>query len=139
MNRGSRGLILGCMKTISTYTHGILDYIAGIVLIFAPKIFEFSQLGGAPVTVARVIGFILIVQALFTNYELGLFKVLPMRVHLFNDYVASAFLAVSPWLFGFYRQPGNVWLPHLIVGCVLFVITAMTRTAPRTLRAQTPA
>ncbi|MDB6021057.1 MAG: hypothetical protein JWQ04_914 [Pedosphaera sp.] len=125
------------MKTISTYAHGVCDYIVGIVLILAPNIFSFSRLGGAPVTVARLIGFLFIVQALFTNYELGLFRVLPMRMHLFDDYVLSALLAISPWLFGFYTQPNNVWLPHLIVGCVFFVITAMTRTSTRVVPTQT--
>ncbi len=122
------------MKTISTYTHGILDYIVGIILILAPNIFGFEHLGGPPVAVARTIGVLIIVQALFTNYELGLFRIIPMRLHLFGDYVMSIILAASPWIWHFYNQPNNVWLPHLVVGCVVFVITTMTRTAPRMLR-----
>ncbi|HWF18474.1 MAG TPA: hypothetical protein VG754_04375 [Verrucomicrobiae bacterium] len=119
------------MKTISTYTHGVLDYIAGIILILAPNLFSFADLNGPPVTVARVFGVIFVVQALFTNYELGIFRILPLRLHLFNDYVLSAILAASPWIFGFYVQPANIWLPHLVIGCVYFVITAMTRTTSR--------
>src|ERR1700757_2874612 len=119
------------MKTISTYTHGILDYIIGIILILAPNIFGFEHLGGPAVTVARTIGVLVIVQALFTKYELGLFGLIPMRLHLFGDYVMSVILAASPWIWGFHVQPTHVWLPHLITGCVYFVITTMTRTSPR--------
>ena len=41
-----------------------------------------------------------------------------MRMHLTMDTVAGIFLAISPWLFGFYKQGANAWLPHLIVGIV---------------------
>jgi hypothetical protein len=119
------------MKTIPTYVHGILDYVVGIILLIAPNLFGFSRLGGAPVDVARTIGLIFIVMALFTNYELGLFKVLPMRTHLVIDYIASIFLVLSPWLLGFNHQSNNVWLPHVVVGVIYFVITLMTQTQPR--------
>jgi hypothetical protein len=36
-----------------------------------------------------------------------------MRVHLVIDYITGAFLALSPWLFGF---SDTVWLPHALVG-----------------------
>src|SRR3954451_23686972 len=127
------------MKTIPTYVHGILDYIVGIVLLIAPNLFGFSQLGGAPVLVARWMGIIILIQSLCTNYELGLFKVLPMRTHLMMDYVIFIFLAISPWLFRFNTQPGNVWLPHLIVGIAGFVLSLMTQTEPRRLPVRTTA
>jgi hypothetical protein len=46
------------------------------------------------------------------------------------DTIAGLFLAVSPWLFGFYKQGGNAWLPHLILGLVYAGTALMTRTAP---------
>ena len=33
-----------------------------------------------------------------------------MKMPLMNDYVASLFLAESPWLFGFITRPANVWM-----------------------------
>src|SRR5579884_1173978 len=119
------------MKTISTYTHGLLDYIAGIILILAPNLFGFEDLNGPPVAVCRVFGIIFVVQALFTNYELGIFRIIPLRLHLFVDYLLSIILAASPWIFGFYVRSDNVWVPHLVIGCVYFVITSMTRTTSR--------
>ncbi|MDB6018868.1 MAG: hypothetical protein JWR19_3357 [Pedosphaera sp.] len=119
------------MKTIPTYVHGILDYVVGIVLLIAPNLFGFAHLGGAPVMVARVVGILVLLQALCTNYELGLFKLIPMRVHLFNDYVAAVFLAISPWLFKFHTEPKNVWVPHLVIGILILLATMMTQTEPR--------
>jgi lysylphosphatidylglycerol synthetase-like protein (DUF2156 family) len=119
------------MKIIPTFVHGIADYIGGIALLAAPNIFGFADVGGAAVLIPRVLGVIILLQSICTNYELGLAKILPMRVHLMNDYVASLFLAASPWLFGFADGPSNSWMPHLIVGILVFVLSLMTQNEPR--------
>jgi hypothetical protein len=124
------------MRVIPAYVHGIFDYVGGLILLFAPNIFGFSEVGGAAVLVPRIIGLIVLVQSLMTNYEVGLFKVLPMKVHLMNDYIASIFLALSPWLFGFANQAGNAWMPHLIIGVAVFLLSLMTQKEPRHLPAE---
>lgn len=118
------------MKPIPTFVHGIFDYIGGAALLFAPEIFQFSEAGGAPVLVARVLGVVILLQSLVTKYELGALKIMPMQIHLMNDYLASAFLVASPWIFGFANAPSNVWLPHLAAGISVFTLTALTRTIP---------
>jgi len=118
------------MKIIPTFVHGIADYIGGIALLAAPHIFGFAEVGGAAVWIPRIIGLIVLLQSICTNYEVGLVKVLPMKMHLMNDYVASLFLAASPWLFGFNDRPSNVWMPHVVVGILVFVLTLMTQSEP---------
>lgn len=54
-----------------------------------------------------------------------------MRMHLGVDYVLTIFLAISPWLFNFHNQPRNVWMPHVVVGVLAFLLTLMTQTVPR--------
>jgi uncharacterized membrane protein YtjA (UPF0391 family) len=124
------------MKIIPTFVHGIADYIGGIALLAAPNIFGFAEVGGAAVWIPRIIGLIVLLQSICTNYEVGLIKVLPMKMHLMNDYVASLFLAVSPWLFGFSNGPSNVWMPHVVVGVMVFLLTLMTQSEPRTANAR---
>ena len=118
------------MRIIPTFVHGIADYVLGIVLLFLPNIFGFADLGGPAVWIPRILGIIYLVQSLATNYELGVVKILPMKMHLMNDYVVSLFFAVSPWLFGFSHRPANVWMPSLIIGLLVFVVSLMTRTQP---------
>jgi hypothetical protein len=125
------------MKIIPTFVHGIADYIGGIALLAAPNIFGFAEVGGAAVWIPRIVGIIVLLQSICTNYEVGLVKVLPMKMHLMNDYVASLFLAASPWLFGFADRPSNVWMPHVVVGVLVFVLTLMTQSHPRTTAAAT--
>jgi hypothetical protein len=52
-------------------------------------------------------------------------------MHLMNDYIASLLLAASPWIFGFADQPSNVWMPHVVVGILVFVLSLLTETEPR--------
>ncbi|TDU73152.1 SPW repeat-containing protein [Prosthecobacter fusiformis] len=109
------------MKPIPTSVHGMLDYPVGLLLLAAPNLFGFADQGGAAVLVPRLIGVIVIVQSLMTRYEAGVIKVLPMKIHLMNDYLAGALLLFSPWLFGFADSPVNVWVPHVAAGLVVLI------------------
>jgi hypothetical protein len=116
------------MKMISTFIHGVLDYVVGIALLLAPNLFGFAEVGGAAVMVPRLVGLLILGQALMTAYELGVLKMLPVKAHLMNDYVVGLFLAVSPWIFDFSHRATNVWVPHVLVGLVILGTSAMTET-----------
>jgi hypothetical protein len=124
--------LVSIMKVVSTSVHGIFDYLVGIALLLAPNVFGFADVGGAAVFIPRLVGALTLLQAVLTRYELGLFKVLPMRTHLTFDYILSILLALSPWLFGFANQPSHVWMPHVVVGVIGFLLALMTETASRT-------
>jgi hypothetical protein len=125
------------IRFLPTSVHGILDYIVGIVLIAAPWIFGFAYVGGAALIVPIVLGIALILYSLITRYEWGIpgIRFLQMPYHLLIDFVAAAFLAASPWIFGFAYKPLNVWLPHLVVGIVVIVVVLVSQTHPRTAEA----
>ena len=80
------------MRFIPTKFHAPLDYIVGAALIAAPWIFQFSEHTAATV-VPIILGIGLIAYSLFTNYELGIWKVAPMAVHNLIDIAAGALLA----------------------------------------------
>ncbi|HEX8281293.1 MAG TPA: SPW repeat protein [Chthoniobacterales bacterium] len=119
------------MKIISSTVHGILDYIVGLALLAAPNIFGFADGPTAAVWIPRILGLVILLQAIATDYELGVLRKLRFSMHLKNDYVAGLFLAASPWLFGFNKQPNNVWMPHLVVGLFIFISTLMTNPQAR--------
>ena len=114
------------MRFIPTKFHAPLDYIVGVALIAAPWIFQFSDNTAASV-VPIVLGIGLIAYSLFTDYELGVWKVAPMAVHNLIDIVAGALLLASPWLFGFADESANVWLPHVIVGLAAIFLGLTTK------------
>jgi branched-subunit amino acid transport protein len=117
------------MRFIPTRIHGFLDYIVGVVLIAAPWIFQFSEHTAATV-VPIVLGIGLILYSLFTDYELGVIRTLPMSVHNVLDIAAGAFLAASPWIFGFADESANVWMPHLLAGTAAVVLGLVTKQHP---------
>lgn len=114
------------MKFIATKVHGFIDYIVGILLIALPWIIGLdpsAPQGGVPIA----LGIMALVYSIFTKYELGLIRVIPMYLHLTLDIVSGFILAISPWLFGFSEE---VFLPHLIVGLFEIVAALVTRTTP---------
>lgn len=115
------------MKFLPTKIHGILDYLVGIALIAAPTLFGFRDVGGPAVIIPTVIGIVLIAYSLVTDYEWGVVKKVPMGYHLMVDYLASAFLAVSPFMFGFADQGLNVWLPHVVVGLTVIAVVMVSK------------
>jgi hypothetical protein len=126
------------VRFLPTKVHGVLDYLVAIALILAPNIFQFAGMGGPAVWIPRVLGVVLILYSVLTNYEWGIFKVFAMPYHLVIDFLASLFLAASPFIFGFYRDPLNVWLPHLVVGLAVILVVIVSQTQPgRALRSST--
>ena len=117
------------MRFIPTKFHAPLDYVVGAALIAAPWIFQFSE-HTAPTVIPIILGIGLIAYSLFTDYELGVWKVAPMALHNIFDVVAGAFLAASPWIFGFADETANVWLPHLVVGIAAVFLGLTTKQRP---------
>lgn len=116
------------MRIISTRTHGVLDYLTAVLLIAAPWLFNFAT--GSPAQwVAVVVGVIIFLMSIMTNYELGIIRTIAMPTHLMIDIITGIFLAVSPWLLGF---SDLVWAPHLIVGLLELGAGLMTEKAPAT-------
>jgi SPW repeat len=114
------------MRFIPTRLHAPLDYIVGVVLVAAPWIFQFSG-DAAATAVSIVLGVGLIAYSLFTNYELGVWKVAPMAVHNLIDVVAGALLALSPWIFGFADKGANYWLPFVVIGVAAIFLGLTTK------------
>ncbi len=74
-----------------------------------------------------VLGIGLIAYSLFTNYELGVWKIAPMAVHNLFDIGAGALLAASPWLFGFADDGAKVWGPFVVVGVAAVFLGLTTK------------
>jgi hypothetical protein len=110
---------------INSEMHGYIDYLMGLVLIAIPFLFAIPD--GVPTTLLIVLGTATIVYSLITNYELGLVKVLPMKVHLFIDVVSGLLLIAAPWLFGF---ADIISWPFVVLGMLEVGAALMTKNKP---------
>lgn len=75
----------------------MLDYMAAFALLM-PWIFEYYT-GGTDTRILAALGGLTILVSLCTDYEFGLLKFIPMRVHLVFDVLSALFLVAVPWLF----------------------------------------
>ena len=120
------------MRIIPTRIHGFLDYIIGLALIGAPWIFGFApdmvENWGPETWMPIGVGFIVILQSLFTNFEWGYSKHISMPTHLMTDVILGALLATSPWALNY---AGYVYGPHLIVGLAMIGLAAITQKSPQ--------
>jgi hypothetical protein len=114
------------MQIINRRVHGYLDYAVSVFLLFAPRVFGVA--GAAEVTVFRTIAVVNLAYSIFTDYELGAFKVLPFGVHRTLDVLSGLVLALSPWLFGFADQ--TCW-PYLGLGILELIVVSLTRNTKR--------
>lgn len=115
------------MRVIPTRTHGILDFVVPAGLMLAPKLLGFEgNKRAAALFRGTALGHL--AYSLFTDYEKGLVRKLPMKGHLALDAGSAVFLAASPWLLGF---SGSVAAPHVVAGLSELGIALTTETEPR--------
>lgn len=114
------------MKFITTKTHGIIDYIAGVLLLLLPWIWDYNPTGPESL-VPILLGVATIAVSLMTDYENSVLKIIPMKTHLLIDMLSGIFLASSPWLFGFHE---SVCLPHAVFGIAEILVALFTKGFP---------
>lgn len=105
--------------------HGVIDYVVSLSLIAAPWALGFAD-GGPATLIPVMFGITSLFYSLFTNYEVGVVKSIPFKVHLGLDLLSGVILAASPWMFGF---ANDVYLPHLIVGLMEVGVVLLSRTS----------
>jgi hypothetical protein len=113
------------MKFLSSKVHTIIGLVVGMALLFAPQLFGFSDNQTATL-VPIYVGIFIIISELVTTSVISPIKLVPMRIHIVLDWITGAFLALSPWLFGFADEAANVWVPHLIVGILVIGYALVT-------------
>lgn len=86
------------MKFLTPKSHGAIDYAVVIFLWLSPTIFGLSNFVS---TITYVLGGIHLVLTLLTNFQYGLFKVIPFSLHGRIELVVSLTLIAAPWLLGF--------------------------------------
>jgi hypothetical protein len=116
-------------RVIPTKVHAIVDAVTGPTLVAAPNVGGFDDSAGSALS-ARAVGGGATVLSALTDYELGLVRLVPMRVHLALDAMNGALLAATPWLSRSAKRGKRYWLPHAIVGASEIALALMTKTQP---------
>jgi len=115
-------------RGLSLRSHNILDYVMGVILLASPGFFGFTAINSARNTFLNL-GFGLIGYSLLTQYKLSIFKLIPLRVHMFLDGLWGISIALAPWVLGYRASiTGVQFAAHWILGVAMIALVYATRT-----------
>ena len=111
---------------MSLKIHSVLDYVAGLFLLFVPAIFGFSEIDAAR-NVFLFSGVALIGYSLLTKYQFALWRVIPIGMHMSLDVLSGVIVMLAPWIFG-YRDvlSPTQEVMHYAIALVIFGMVAFT-------------
>lgn len=112
---------------IPRFVHGMIEYVAGVLLVAAPFLFGFDS--GAAVAVSIIAGVLVIVIASSTEGPTSLVNSIPIAAHVLLDYALAAVLVASPFLFGF-SDEGAPTAFFIALGVLHLLVTIGTRFKP---------
>ena len=112
---------------MSLKSHNVLDYAAGLFLLFVPALFGFSEINAAR-EVFLGVGLAMITYSACTQYDLSVFKWIPLSTHMSLDVLAGVSVMLAPWLLG-YRDilTGTQEILHYALALGLFGLVAFTQ------------
>lgn len=114
------------MKPLNPYTHGYLDYAVGLLLVVSPWLFGFDDVSSVATVTMVVVGLIVLLLSIMTDYPLGIIKAVPFKVHGVIETIGALFLLVSPWLLN-YNIVQSATILAVVVALAWLVVVAMTR------------
>lgn len=112
-------------KPVSTRLHGIFDYCFGIILML-PWVVHFHETDSGTWILAMT-GLLMVILSLFTNYEGGLVRLIPMKLHLFVDLLLGLFLVALPFVYPMYHY-AFYW--PVFMGILELLLIVLTRVKP---------
>lgn len=110
-------------RPISTRTHGMLDYTWAATARALPAMMSGA---GATAGLVRQAGTAAGLNAMLTNYEAGIVRVMPMKGHLAVDFVLGAALMISPLFLP--RSERRYAAIPVLLGAVGLLASLMTET-----------
>ena len=113
------------MRFIPTAVHGIADYVVGLIVLGLPFYFGWSGVSRACFV---LLGIYAIVYSLLTDYEAGLFRLLPMRFHLLLDAIFGFGMLSLPYLIAL--PPVGRPIAYAIGALALVLVATIKTRAP---------
>lgn len=111
------------MNKLPPFAHGMLDYITVVYFLAAPSLFTLTP---TVATISYLLGVVHLMLTIFTNFPLGIKKIIPFRVHGIIELVVGLLLPILPLLMGeavtFYDS-----LFFIITGLAILLVWLISR------------
>jgi hypothetical protein len=115
------------MKRISLKIHGFIDYFIVLFLILSPSIFDFYGTGAG---FTYALGFIHLGLTVFSDFPLGLVKVIPIRVHGQIELAVSVLLLILS--FTVFNPDKKLEVFYLILSISILLVWVLTNYKEQT-------
>jgi SPW repeat len=102
--------------------HAMIEPIAGILLIAAPWIFGFDDVGSSKV-LSIVLGIVVLLSGMTTRWRWSLAKLIPLRTHFMTDVLLGIILIAGPFILG--DGDNGAATRFLVIAGVLELLTAL--------------
>jgi SPW repeat-containing protein len=102
--------------------HQAIEPIAGILLIAAPWIFGFDDVGSST-AVSIIAGVAVLLTGMSTRWRMSLVKLIPLRTHFRMDLLVGAVLIVAPFVLG--DSDNGAATRFLVIAGIAELLTAL--------------
>ncbi len=110
------------MKFITAKAHGVLDYVVVLLFSVAPTLFHFSTL---PATISYALAGVHLALTLFTNFPLGIVKLVPFTLHGYIEALVGPCLVILPFVLRLTAEtPALIF--YVVCGIVIFSVWLLT-------------
>lgn len=83
--------------TINSKIHGFIDYLVVAFLWLSPTLFSLPEITSQ---FTYILGAIHLLLTIFTNFDLGIFKIIPFKIHGFIELAVSIILFLGAFYLG---------------------------------------
>lgn len=114
---------MSLVRLLPAWLHAVADYAVGASLIVAALVVHGST--GARAT-GVVVGAVVLIVSMLTQYPLGVVKVLPFTVHSAGDYLAAALLLAAPFALNFSHGDTALSILYIVAGVAVLGVSLIT-------------
>ncbi|MEO7979982.1 MAG: hypothetical protein ABI807_03675 [Sporichthyaceae bacterium] len=113
---------------VPPFVHGVVEYVAGVLLIVAPFLFAFDSTAATAASV--VVGLVVLAFTATSDLPTGLVRTISTGVHVTVDVVTAVLLVALPFVLAFTDERAPTAL-FIALGVVHLLMTIATRFPPR--------
>ncbi len=114
---------MSLVKLLPAWLHAIADYAVGGLVILIALVAGNS---GPATATGVVVGAVVLLVSMATQYPLGVVKVLPFRLHSLGDYAAAGLLVVAPFALGYSDSETALSVFYVAAGLAVLGVSLIT-------------
>jgi hypothetical protein len=112
------------MKFVTKNMHAYLDYPVALALITLPFIFGLGSSNILALQLSVASGIAALILTLLTDHKLGVYRIIPFKVHLIIDAIVGIVFVAAPFVFSFTGIDANY---YWILGATVLIVVSLNK------------